>query len=42
MIAFIHIGKTGGTTINKLLEKMKNYKQYHHNKDYNNNEKYII
>jgi hypothetical protein len=42
MISFIHIGKTGGTTINNLLAKMKNYKQYHHNKDYNNNEKYII
>lgn len=43
MIAYIHIGKTGGTTINELLEKnVKNYKQYHHTKYYQKNEKYII
>ena len=42
-IALIHIGKTGGTTINKLLEtKLSKYKEYHHFKNYENNEKYII
>ena len=43
MISFIHIGKTGGTTIDKLLNRsLKQYKQYHLDKNYNNNEKYII
>ena len=39
MIAFIHIGKTGGTTINTLL---KTIPQYHQNNNYKDNEKYII
>jgi hypothetical protein len=46
MISFIHIGKTGGTSVNKFLHNLLreniNYKQYHINKDYNKNEKYII
>ena len=43
IISFIHIGKTGGTTINKLLNSnINNYKEYHFIKDYNNDEKYII
>ena len=35
-IAFIHVGKTGGTTINYLLSNTykKNYIEYHHRKDY--------
>jgi len=43
-ISFIHIGKTGGTTIAQLLEnKLKNFKKYHTNNiKYNNREKYII
>jgi hypothetical protein len=41
--AFIHIGKTGGTTMNILLcEKLTNYKEYHHTNIYQDNEKYII
>jgi hypothetical protein len=43
MISFIHIGKTGGTTINKLLDgKVKRYRQYHLEKNYNAKEQYII
>ena len=43
MISFIHIGKCGGTSINSMLRKQLNkYKEYHMNKEYNNNEKYII
>jgi hypothetical protein len=43
MTSFIHIGKTGGTTINNILrDKIPNYKEYHHVKNYNNSEKYII
>jgi hypothetical protein len=43
MISFIHIGKTGGTTIdNQLSSKIDYYKEYHHNKNYNDFEKYII
>jgi len=42
-LAFIHIGKTGGTTINRLLTlNMKEYKEYHCNNVFDNNEKYII
>jgi hypothetical protein len=43
-IAFIHVGKTGGTTINYLLLNVynKNYIEYHHRRDYNANEKYIL
>lgn len=43
MISFIHIGKTGGTTIDILLKnEIQNYKEYHLNKNYRENEKYII
>ena len=43
MLVFIHIGKTGGSTINHLLKsKFKRYKQYHHTNNYQPNEKYII
>ena len=43
MTSFIHIGKTGGTTINTLLKnKLEKYKEYHLNKNYLENEKYII
>jgi len=38
MVAFIHIGKTGGSTIQKIL----NIKQYHLCKNYNLNNKFII
>jgi hypothetical protein len=38
MLAFIHIGKTGGSTIQKLL----NIRQYHLHKNYNLNSKFII
>lgn len=43
-IAFIHVGKTGGTTINYLLSNTcsKHYIEYHHRKDYKKNEKYIL
>jgi len=42
-ISFIHIGKTGGTTIDCILRnKLTNYKQFHHNKNYSENEKYIL
>jgi len=42
-IAFIHIGKTGGTTIHHLLKtKINKYKDYHLNNNYETNEKYII
>jgi hypothetical protein len=43
MIAFIHIGKTGGTTINRVLkDKINKYKEYHCTNNYKTNEKYII
>lgn len=42
MIAFIHIGKTGGTTIHTLLRNQKNYKDYHLVKNYSANEKYVL
>jgi len=43
MISFIHVGKTGGTTVDTLLRgKLAIYKEYHHVKNYNNHEKYII
>jgi hypothetical protein len=38
MLTFIHIGKTGGTTIQKIL----NLKQYHLIKNYNLKNKFII
>jgi hypothetical protein len=42
-ISFIHIGKTGGTTITELLKnKLKIHKKYHLEKEYNKKEKYII
>jgi hypothetical protein len=41
-LAFIHIGKTGGTTLNRLLRTLKNYKEYHLRHIYGENEKYII
>lgn len=42
-IAFIHIGKTGGTTIDTLLKPvLSNYKEYHHTRNYQPNEKYIV
>jgi hypothetical protein len=40
-LAFIHIGKTGGTTIKSLIQKKATI--YHHNKNYNiHHQKYII
>ena len=43
MLSFIHIGKTGGSTIEYILrEHYPNLKEYHHKKDYKSNEKYII
>ena len=43
MISLVHIGKTGGTTIKQLLKpKLKSFKEYHHVKNYSDNEKYII
>jgi hypothetical protein len=43
MISFIHIGKTGGTSVDALLRpKLMYYKEYHHVKNYNSHEKYII
>lgn len=43
MISFIHIGKTGGTSVDVLLKsKLLHYKQYHLGKNYNTHEKYII
>ena len=42
-VAFIHVGKTGGTTITKLLRpKFKNYTEYHKRNNYKEHEKYII
>jgi hypothetical protein len=42
-IKFIHVGKTGGTTIHELLRnKLTNYKELHLSKFYYNNEKYIL
>jgi hypothetical protein len=44
-IAFIHIGKTGGTTIHELLfNKINKYVpyEYHHTKNYKEGENYII
>jgi hypothetical protein len=43
-LSFVHVGKTGGTTIYYLLKNNKiDFKEYHMNiKNYNNNEKYII
>jgi hypothetical protein len=42
-VALIHIGKTGGTTIDTLLKKnLKYYKEYHLGNNYKENEKYII
>jgi hypothetical protein len=38
MLTFIHIGKTGGSTVQKLL----NIKQYHLNKNYDFKNKFII
>ena len=43
MISFIHIGKTGGSTINNLLKgKVSNYREHHQTKNYNIKELYII
>ena len=42
-IAFIHIGKTGGSTIEKHLEQLGQIKSYHvDSKNYQPEEKYII
>lgn len=42
-IAFIHIGKTGGSSLYRILEpKLNNFKEYHLNNNYSNDEKYII
>jgi hypothetical protein len=43
MLRFVHIGKTGGSTIHEIL-KQKNikFKEYHLKKSYKPNEKYII
>jgi hypothetical protein len=39
----VHVGKTGGTTVHEQLKLIiRNYREYHHTKDYNNEEKYII
>jgi hypothetical protein len=41
--AFIHIGKTGGTTIDRILKsKVNNFKSYHLGNNYKSDEKYII
>jgi hypothetical protein len=41
--AFIHIGKTGGTTLHtNLLKTLPAIKHYHHTRNYKNDEKYII
>jgi len=37
-ISFIHIGKTGGTTIDYILRnKLTNYKEIHQYNNYSNN-----
>lgn len=41
-VAFIHVGKTGGTTLHTLLRNQKNYKEYHLVNNYKDNEKYIL
>jgi len=42
-IAFIHIGKTGGTTLDALLKpKISNYKEYHMVRNYRPGESYIL
>jgi hypothetical protein len=43
-LSFVHIGKSGGTTIHHLLKENKiDFKEYHMVvKNYNSNEKYII
>jgi hypothetical protein len=42
-ISFIHIGKTGGTTIDYILRnKLTNYKEIHQYNNYSNNEKFIL
>jgi hypothetical protein len=43
MLRFVHIGKTGGSTLIKLFEDNNvNISEYHFNKNYKLNEKYII
>jgi hypothetical protein len=43
MLRFIHIGKTGGSTIHEILkQKNINFAEYHLKKPYKENEKYII
>lgn len=43
MLTFIHIGKTGGTTINSILSNCNiKYKEYHMKRNYKNKDKYII
>jgi hypothetical protein len=43
MISFIHIGKTGGTSIHvQLLSKLHYYRDYHLERNYNEHEEYII
>ena len=43
MLAFIHIGKTGGSAIYKILtEKKINFIEYHNTQNYNINKKFII
>lgn len=43
-LAFIHIGKVGGTTINSFISKIpiEKYTEYHLNNNYKKNENYII
>ena len=43
MPVLIHIGKTGGSALRKILnEHYANITEYHLRKDYKPNEKYII
>ena len=41
-ISFIHIGKCGGTTIRTTIVEDYNFVKYHLQRNYKNNENYII